>query len=231
MDGSEQFDPDQMAQNVLERSDSNVSEFAYLQIGENSMEESLLNDTLNSSILASSSEMKSIVGDGGGVGGGGGGGVGGSVGGGGETKLRDVKKAAPSPSFSSSLSNPMFGKRFVHMGYLEKRSKLLGRWQKRFVRLQGTTLFFFDDRNAFDKYIATPKVDRKKPKSLSLRGYQILVQNGSSMSSKDSLREYCFVLDAMDDGMNKRDRFFRCESEQSLRGWLESLVAASLVAQ
>ena len=217
MDGSEQFDPDQLAQNVLERSDSNVSEFAYLQIGENSIEESLLNDTLNSSILASSehSEMKSIVG---------------GVGGGGETKLSDVKKAAPSPSLPSSLSNPMFGKRFVHMGYLEKRSKLLGRWQKRFVRLQGTTLFFFDDRNAFDKYIATPKVDRKKPKSLSLRGYQILVQNGSSMS-KDSLREYCFVLDAMDDGMNKRDRFFRCESEQSLRGWLESLVAASLVAQ
>jgi hypothetical protein len=49
--------------------------------------------------------------------------------------------------------------------------------------------------------------------------------------NSDALREYCFVLDAMDDGMNKRDRLFRCETEKSLRSWLKALVAASLVAQ
>ncbi len=35
----------------------------------------------------------------------------------------------------------------------------------------------------------------------------------------------------MDDGTNKRNREFRVRSEADLRGWVGSLVAASLVAQ
>jgi hypothetical protein len=66
------------------------------------MEESLLNDKLNSSLL-SSNELESVVSGGGGGGGGGGR----------ETKLGDVKTAAPTPSHFSS--GPIFGKRFVHM--------------------------------------------------------------------------------------------------------------------
>ena len=89
-------------------------------------------------------------------------------------------------------------------------------------------LYFFEDIAAYQHYIGTPRAERKPPKSLSLRGYQILVKN---VSGKKSEQEYCFVLDAMDDGTNKRDRSFRCDSENSLRGWIESLVAASLVAQ
>jgi hypothetical protein len=222
LEGSVMVDPDQLVERVLNpnRSDSFASEFAYLEMGNGNESDQTMETHLLDKSSYSSYQAK------------------------GETKLNksinqdNSKKIVSLPDNvikkattlnKSKASEKQGRQRFVHMGYLEKRGKRLGRWQKRYVRLQGTMLYFFDDLNAYQTYIATPRSQRKKPKSLSLRGYQILVKNISS--KKNEREEYCFVLDAMNDGTNKRDRSFRCSSEQDLRGWVESLVAASLVAQ
>ena len=238
-------DPDQMAERILGttngRSDSIASEFAYLEMGNNELEESFLSgnragagtDGGSDKKQARNGETKSTA----------------LIDSAGKTKNNNNKNnknnknnshsntttnARPGNSGSASLvhyatQEPRNRQRFVHMGYLEKRGKLLGRWQKRYVRLQGTTLFFFDDEQDFTAFINTPKKNRKKPKNLSLRGFQILVK--TTTSKKNEQQEWCFVLNAMDDGTSRRDRYFRCASDESLRGWVESLVAASLIAQ
>ena len=217
-------DPDQMADRILGtsaayggRSDSIASEFAYLEMG-NDVGTDALAETLLSGEGSSGSSAAANSGA--------------------ETKSKENTKKSPllpNRSRGSSSSTSLAGKgpkrqRFVYMGYLEKRGKLLGRWQKRYVRLQGSSLFFFEDEQEFITFIATPKNVRKKPKSLSLRGFQVLVKT-STRKSNDAEQEFCFVLNAMDDGTSRRDRYFRCSSEEKLRGWVESLVAASLVAQ
>ena len=216
-DGSEGLiDPDQMVERVLgpERTDSDALEFAYLEMHDNDNDHQKLE--LEENLLSS----------------GGGGGGGGQSAGRGETdtemKSNQAHHTAATTRTLNANTRAMMGRqrRFVHMGYLEKRGKRLGRFKKYFVRLQGTMLFFFDDVNTYQTYIATARSERKKPKCLSLRGYQVLV-----VRSPKKEQEYCFLLDAMDDGTNKRDRLFRCSSEKDLRGWIESLVAASLVAQ
>ena len=220
------------------RSDSIASEFAYLEMGNNELEESFLSgnrvgagtDGGSDKKQASNGETKSTAF------------IDPAV----KTKTKNsnsnsnsnsnktTTNAGPGNSGQASLvkyatQEHRNRQRFVHMGYLEKRGKLLGRWQKRYVRLQGTTMFFFDDEQDFTAFINTPKNKRKKPKSLSLKGFQILVK--TTTSKKNEQPEWCFVLNAMDDGTSRRDRYFRCASDKSLRGWVESLVAASLIAQ
>ena len=62
--------------------------------------------------------------------------------------------------------------------------------------------------------------------------------SGSQASFRESLRhlregssDFCFVLDALDDGTNRRNRTYRAASEAQLTEWIECLVAASLIAQ
>ena len=167
-DGAE--DPDQMAERILGttngRSDSIASEFAYLEMGNNELEESFLSgnrvgagtDGGSDKKQASNGETKSTAF------------IDPAV----KTKTKNsnsnsnsnktTTNAGPGNSGQASLvkyatQEHRNRQRFVHMGYLEKRGKLLGRWQKRYVRLQGTTMFFFDDEQDFTAFINTPKND------------------------------------------------------------------------
>ena len=140
------------------------------------------------------------------------------------------KKAATHAAFVPRAAAASLGTRaeyFVHQGYLEKKGRLTGAWRKRFFRLQGTTLFYWDTQEEFEEFLRTTRDRRVRPKSISLKGYQILVKTRRPRSDDD----YVFVFDAMDDGTNKRNREFRVPSEAALRSWVGSLVAASLVAQ
>ena len=124
---------------------------------------------------------------------------------------------------------------FSCQGYLEKRGRLTGAWRKRYFRLYGTKLYEWDTLEEYEEFMKSPRDERRKakPKMLSLRGFQVLVKSitGRHQRNGSSASKFCFVLDALDDGTNRRNRTYRAQSEGQLREWVESLVAASLIAQ
>ena len=121
-------------------------------------------------------------------------------------------------------------RRFTHQGYLWKKQKNWGRLVKRFYRLQGTWLYYWDDENDYNQFIAKPAEVRKRPKGFSLRGYQVLVK--TQVKNGETQKQYAFVLDQMDGSTAKRkNREFWVETDYELRAWVEALVAASFISQ
>jgi hypothetical protein len=124
----------------------------------------------------------------------------------------------------TTLSRIGGSQQFMHMGYVSKKGKIMRRWTNGFVRLQGTRLFFFHSHEEFKRYVSIPKEKRKKPKSLSLKGYQVLV--------KTQAEKPTFVLSALNvSEETQRNREFRVEDEAELRIWVQKLMSACFVAQ
>lgn len=119
---------------------------------------------------------------------------------------------------------------FSHQGYLWKKGHISGlfnlnnQWKRRYFRLINTKLFYWKDEEEYQDYLRTPVRQRNKPDSIDLKGFQVLVKPAGP-----NMHTNIFVLEGLAD--HTRDREFKAASEDELRGWVQSLLAATVVAQ
>ena len=94
--------------------------------------------------------------------------------------------------------------------------------------LANTRIFFFRDEEDFVQFLRTPIADRDPPKSMSLRGYEILVKTPRQGTLPT------IVLSSMHQGFvgdNGRDREIRVpEGHETMRQWVVKLMAACLIS-
>lgn len=85
-------------------------------------------------------------------------------------------------------------------GFLEKQSRHLKRWRKRYVRIEGKSVCCYEIENC-----------GKLTEKINLKGTEVIF---STDKSKQFLIE---------DSKNKKSWLFRCDDEQETQNWIQSI--------
>ena len=117
---------------------------------------------------------------------------------------------------------------YMHRGYVEKRGKRFGHWKKTYMCLANTRVFFFHDEKKFVHFLQTPIGERHPPKSMSLKGYEVLVKTDSNGTHPT------IVLSSISHsavGNSQRNREIRVpDGDIAMRKWVVKLMAACLIS-